>query len=338
MITSLVVSLVLTLIIELSVSLIVGVRKRNDIITIIAVNFLTNPLVVFLASITKIYGSDLLYCIVVAILEVIVFIVEGIILKKILLFNKISGLKLSLINNLTSFLIGLVISLVMALTSSNVNIEAASAFYPKAKDIIDSNNLHYNVEMKSTTEVYEDIASGKADIIIASGPSLEQKELIESSNKDLEFIKLYKEPLAIIVNKEKTIEDISIEEIQEIYNSNNEDYNTYQLEKNNGSQTCFESIVKNNKLENNHYEIKTMPDIVDKVGEDSKGIAYAFNSYFPKMYDNSNVKTIKVNGYDIDDENYPLQYDVYLIYDKDNHNKNLDEIIEVFMANYDSVD
>ena len=60
MITSLVVSLVLTLIIELSVSLIVGVRKRNDIITIIAVNFLTNPLVVLLASITKIYGSDLL--------------------------------------------------------------------------------------------------------------------------------------------------------------------------------------------------------------------------------------------------------------------------------------
>ena len=47
------------------------------------------------------------------------------------------------------------------------------------------------------------------------------------------------------------------------------------------------------------------------------------------MYDNSDVKTIKVNGFDINDENYPLLFDVYLIYNKDNHNKKIDAIIKI---------
>ena len=326
MIKSFVVSLGLTLIIELSISLLIGIRKRNDIITIIAVNTLTNPVAVFIAMITSTFGNDLLYWIVVAIIEIVVFVVEGTILKKILLFDKISGFKLSFINNFSSFFIGLIITMIIA--GNNVNIEAASAFYPKAKEIVDLQNLNYSVEMKSTTEVYKDLISGKADIIIVSQPSEEQKEIIEKSNKDLEYIKLYLEPLAIIVNKDNPIEDISLDKIKEIYYTDNNDYNTYQLEKNNGSQTCFETIVSGNKLENNHYEIRTMNEIVDKVGEDSKGIAYAFNSYFPYMYDNSNVKKIKVNGFDINDENYPLLYEVYLIYDNHNHNKKIDEFVK----------
>ena len=334
MIANLVLSLVLTLIIELIVSLLIGVRKRNDIITIIAVNTLTNPIAVFIATLTQMNGNIIVYWIVVAIIELIVFLVEGAIFKKILIFDKISGIKLSLINNLTSFSIGLLITIVM--TSTSIKIEAASAFYLKAKANIDSQKLNCSVEMKSTTEVYEDLINGNADIIIVSQPSDEQKEIIEKSNRELEFVKIYLEPLAILVNKDNPIDDISVEEIKEIYYTNNTDYNTYQLEKNNGSQTCFETIVSNNKLENNHYEIKTMPGIIDKVGEDNKGIGYAFNSYFPEMYDNSNVKAIKVNGFDLNDENYPLLYDVYLIYDKDN-NKRIDDIIKKLNYNKKAV-
>ena len=51
----------------------------------------------------------------------------------------------------------------------------------------------------------------------------------------------------------------------------------------NGSQTCFESIVKNNEISKNYYEIKTMPNIIDDVGNDENGIGYAFYSYFKKM-------------------------------------------------------
>lgn len=110
MIANLACSLFLTLIIELIVSIAIGIRKKNDIITIIAVNTLTNPIAVFIATSVEMLGNTILYWITVAIIEIIVFLVEGVILKKFLIYNKISGFKISLINNLSSYLIGLIIA------------------------------------------------------------------------------------------------------------------------------------------------------------------------------------------------------------------------------------
>ena len=107
-----------------------------------------------------------------------------------------------------------------------------------------------------------------------------------------------------------------MDEIKDIYYSNDSKWNTYQLEKNNGSQTCFESFVKNNKLGNNHYEIKSMNEIVDKIATDKKAIGYAFNSYYSKMHNNKKAKRISVNDINYRDENYPLLFEVYYIYSR----------------------
>lgn len=53
-------------------------------------------------------------------------------------------------------------------------------------------------------------------------------------------------------------------------------------------------------------------------------------------YTTSNVKAIKVNGFDINEENYLLLYDVYLIYDKDN-NKRINDIIKKLNYNKKAV-
>lgn len=108
MIESLTVSLVFAITIELSISLIVGIRKRNDIMTIIATNTLTNPTFVFILNILKIINMNyFLWIIVFLVMEIIIVFIEGKIYDKILYFNKISGLKLSFINNIASFIIGL---------------------------------------------------------------------------------------------------------------------------------------------------------------------------------------------------------------------------------------
>ena len=179
----------------------------------------------------------------------------------------------------------------------------------------------------STSQAFEDIINEKADIVIATKPSKEQEEMLKNSDAKLEFKVLYLEPLAILVNKDNSISNISIEKIQEIYFGNDSNWNTYQLEKNNGSQTCFESIVKNNKIFNNHFEIQTMPEIIDKVGEDKCGIGYSFYSYCTKMHMNNNVKTINVDGKSIKDKDYPLLFEVYLIYRVDNKNNNISKIV-----------
>lgn len=211
-------------------------------------------------------------------------------------------------------------------------IEAASAFYPFAANFVQ--NLYsedsYSKEMLqlvSTSQAFKDIISGKTDIIIATKPSDEQNEMIKKSKVDLEFKTIYLEPLAILVNKSNSIDNLSIEQIQEIYYENNSNWNTYQLEKNNGSQTCFESIVKNNRLSNNHYEIKTMPKIIDKIAVDEKGIGYAFYSYYSKMHKNNDAKIISVDNKNIDEKDYTLLFEVYLIYRVDNTNENIPKIV-----------
>jgi phosphate transport system substrate-binding protein len=211
-------------------------------------------------------------------------------------------------------------------------IVAASAFYPFAANLVQnvySENSYSKelLQLVSTSQAFEDIISGEADIAIATGPSDEQEELIEKSNVNLEIKTIYLEPLVILINKKNSIDNLSIEQIQDIYYGSNSNWNTYQLEKNNGSQTCFESIVKNNELGQNHYEINTMPKIVDKIASDKKSIGYAFYSYYYKMYTNNNAKVINVNNKDIKDTDYPLLFEVYLIYRIDNQNENISKIV-----------
>ena len=326
MIKSLIISLILTIFIELLISILIGIRKRNDIISIIAVNTLTNPIVVFISNVLKGFKITLLYWGIVLTIELIIIFIEGKIYEKVLNFKKLSGFKLSFINNSISFTIGVIIAILLN-TNANFNIEVASAFYPISQEMLNLQDFKYNVKMKSTNEVYEDIINGNADIVIATKPSDEQEEMIKKSNIELKFKTIYKEPLIILLNKDSSIDNLNIEQIQDIYYGNNSNWNTYQLEKNNGSQTCFESIVKNNIIYKNHYEIHTIPEIIDRVAEDKYGIGYAFNSYYTRMYPNNKTKDIRVNEKSIKDSDYPLLFEVYLIYRTDNNNENISKIV-----------
>ena len=218
------------------------------------------------------------------------------------------------------------------LTEKLPKIEVASAFYPFAANFIQNTYSEKNysnelLQLVSTSQAYNDIIKGKTDIIIATEPSEEQKEIIQNSNISLEYKILYFEPLVIFLNKENHINNLSIEEIKEIYYNNENNWNSYQLEKNNGSQTCFESIVNNNIINKNHHEIHTMPKIIDRVAEDNNGIGYAFYSYYSKMHINNKVKIISVNEKNIKDIDYPLLFEVYLIYRADNKNENISKIV-----------
>jgi len=202
-----------------------------------------------------------------------------------------------------------------------IRVEAASAFYPYTDEhiheLINEEGSNAQVKMVSTTEAYKDIVNKRADVIIATEPSRNQKKMIEDSGVNLNYKVLYLEPLAFLVNKINPINNISIEEIQRIYYESDLNWNTYQLEKDNGSQTCFEKIVNGNVIEKNHFSIITMPDIIDRIAEDPKGIGYSFYSYCSTMHTNENAKIINVEGKNVLDEDYPLQFKVYLIYRDD---------------------
>ena len=102
-------SLIITIIIEVMLALIIGYRKK-DLVNVLLVNILTNPLLnSVIVAINYYYGlkyrNIALY-----ILEILVVITEGLIYQKYLERRKINGYVLSLILNLASFLLGMVIN------------------------------------------------------------------------------------------------------------------------------------------------------------------------------------------------------------------------------------
>ena len=110
MIISLIVSLLLTIIIEISISFIIGIREKEDLKVVFFFYVLTNPVVVYIANCVKLLNNNVIYNIIVFIMEVLVIIVEFSIYKKFLDYKKKSPLLISSINNIISFSLGIIIS------------------------------------------------------------------------------------------------------------------------------------------------------------------------------------------------------------------------------------
>ena len=102
--------LICTIIIEVIVALILGVRDKKDILNIVLVNVVTNPIVVSLPVLMLVkYGYNV-RMITLVILEIITVIVEGLIYLRVLKYKKINPFLISLILNASSYLIGEVIN------------------------------------------------------------------------------------------------------------------------------------------------------------------------------------------------------------------------------------
>ena len=96
--------LISTIMIELIMSLLLGIRNKKDILNVILVNIMTNPLVVsILMYIT--YNRLFNTTISIIILEILVILTEGFAYKKVLTFDKINPYVLSLILNISSYFI-----------------------------------------------------------------------------------------------------------------------------------------------------------------------------------------------------------------------------------------
>ncbi len=103
------ISLVSTIIIEVTVAFILHYRKK-DLVNVILVNILTNPLLNSLVVAINYYYGLKARNISLYILEVLVVLVEGFIYWKYLDRKKINGFILSLILNIASYGLGLLIN------------------------------------------------------------------------------------------------------------------------------------------------------------------------------------------------------------------------------------
>ena len=94
-----------TIVIELIMSLLLGIRNKKDILNVILVNIMTNPLIVSIIMYIT-YNRIFNTTISIIILEILVVLIEGFTYKKVLTFDKINPYVLSLILNISSYFIG----------------------------------------------------------------------------------------------------------------------------------------------------------------------------------------------------------------------------------------
>lgn len=101
-----VICLVETILLELLLGFILGVRSKKDIINIILVNVLTNPIVVVVPIFFLFYWSNVarIFCLV--ILEILTIIVEGFTYKKVMNYKRLNPFILALFLNIFSYFVG----------------------------------------------------------------------------------------------------------------------------------------------------------------------------------------------------------------------------------------
>ena len=102
MLSNIIISLALSLLIELTISIVLGIRGK-DLLRITFINVLTNvPLNIIVLLLYKVFSFNIVFYLIVPILEILVFLIEGTYFKKL---NKsiISPYKLAFLLNIFSY-------------------------------------------------------------------------------------------------------------------------------------------------------------------------------------------------------------------------------------------
>ena len=103
------ISLMCTLVIELTISYILKYRNK-DLLNVLLVNIITNPLLNSIIVAINYYYGLRIRNVSLIVLELLVLFIEGFIYKKYLCNRKINGYLLSLILNVSSYGLGLLIN------------------------------------------------------------------------------------------------------------------------------------------------------------------------------------------------------------------------------------
>lgn len=209
--------------------------------------------------------------------------------------------------------------------------------YPKESVKYDGKNflVDSKIQKTGTTVAYQKVIEGKTDIIFCAKPSKKQLEYAESKNVELELIPIGKEAFVFIVNKNNIVNNLSLEQIKNIYTGEIVNWNqvggedkpiiALQRAEGSGSQTAMLSFMNGTEM------VKSLQTFI------GRKIGYSFRYYVESIVNDGNIKMLSLNGIEPSIENirndtYPIVDNFYMIYRKDNTNKNIEKIKEFVLS------
>ena len=189
-----------------------------------------------------------------------------------------------------------------------------------------------------THNAYVNLINGDTDLILVTYPSEDEQKLAEEKNVELEIVPIVKEAFVFFVNKENPVDNLTLEQVQDIYSGKIKSWKSvggeskkiiaYQRPENSGSQSGMLALVmKGKKMMEPVTETiaQSMADIVDVISDYNNGktaIGYSYYYYATTMYSSDTMKFLSINGVAPTYENiqtglYDIQTAYYAVIRKD---------------------
>ena len=168
------------------------------------------------------------------------------------------------------------------------------------------------VEHSKTHNAYINLINGDTDLILVTYPSEEELKLAKENNVELEIIPIVKEAFVFFVNKENPIENLTLEQVQDIYSGKITNWKevggtdseilAFQRPENSGSQTGMLSLVMQDKeimkpkTENIISGMNEIIDVISNYDNKDTAIGYSYYYYATTMYTSDTIKLLGING------------------------------------------
>ena len=236
----------------------------------------------------------------------------------------------------------------LTLSGDIPKIDGAAALLPVYSAVVDSvypnesvifNGSGYEngsaIVFNDTIKAYKGVTDGTVDIILCAAPSKQQKQYAEEQGVELVYVPIGYEAFVFFVNENNPIDDLTVDRIKSIYSGEitnwnevggtNRIINPLDRPEGSGSQTVMLNFMGDK-------EIKKNP-----LGIFGGSIGFSFRFYVEGIVSDSGIKLLSVNGIEPTEENikngsYPIIYQFYAVYRKDNDNENVQKLVDFLLS------
>jgi phosphate transport system substrate-binding protein len=229
-------------------------------------------------------------------------------------------------------------------------IDGAAALVPVYSSIVDSvypqESVKFDTEAKNYTQdsairftdtikAYKGVTDGDIDIILCAAPSEQQKQYATDQGVELVYVPVGYEAFVFFVNENNPVDDLTVSQIKDIYAGEITNWaevggadriiNPLDRPEGSGSQTVMLKFMGDREIKKNPFGIF------------GGAIGFSFRFYVEGVVANGGIKLLSVNGIEPTEENirngsYPIIYQFYAVYRKDNQNENVQKLVDFILS------
>lgn len=181
----------------------------------------------------------------------------------------------------------------------------------KFKETYTGSETKETINIQNEEQVYNKLINGETDMIITTYPSDEMIQSAKDKNIELEITPIAKDAFVFLVNKDNTIENLTLEQIQQIYSGKIKNWRNvegpnieiiaYQCPTNSFTQSGMLKLVMKDKMmtppqESLNSSTGNIVDVISQYVNQNNSIAYSYLYNANTMYKNENVKFLSING------------------------------------------